>query len=357
MDKKKLLHITASLKMGGAERFLTQLVKGLSADFDQSVVTFRSGQFVKQIQDCGVSVYVVQGWLFQYDPVFFARFLYRVYTLKPDCIHSVLWISNVLSRCTSWLLRIPVVCGFHSPLNSNSGTSSMRTHCDRFLHSWADHYVAISEQIKQSYSVSSNISLIENCVDCQFEKNKRKNEFVGKFVVGSVGRFVSIKNQKMLLDLVAAVQYSIPNVYLLLIGEGSLREELCSHAGNLGISDRVEIHSGDSLDYYHVFDLFILPSFAEGLSIALLEAMSAWVPVVTTYQRAKAHDVIVDGESGRLFDPYNLDMLVNIVNDLFHDEKKRDRFAQSAYGLIQRRFSYKDMVKKYSDLFEKMCKK
>lgn len=127
------------------------------------------------------------------------------------------------------------------------------------------------------------------------------------FVFGSVGRLAHIKGYDRLISAFAAHGLQVPppattpqpdhitTPFLLLVGDGPEREALARQARVQGVSDRV-IFAGYQADpgtYLAVMDLFVLPSRSEGLSIALLEAMAAGVPVAVT--DVGENRAIVDG--------------------------------------------------------------
>jgi glycosyltransferase involved in cell wall biosynthesis len=359
MGKKKLLHVTTSLKMGGAERFLEQLVGGLLQHFDQRVITFYDGYFVERIRALGIPVYVVRGVLCRYDPVCLWRLISHIYVWRPNCIHAILWSASTLSKVCARIVGVPLVCGLHSPLNSNRGVSAVRTYIDRMLHSWANCYVAVSTHIQKQYrGLCQNVVVIENGVDDSACECKSKSGFDSHaFVIGSVGRLEYVKNHRLLIDVLVRARSIIPQLHVIIVGEGSLRNDLIAYAQQCGVGDRVTLCSGDARAYYEMFDLFVLPSFFEGLSYSLLEAMCAGVPVITTHRGDGGHDVVIDRETGYLFDPYNVDELVCIIMYLFDHKDVRIQIARSAHRVVKCHFSAARMVRRYRILFESLCKK
>jgi glycosyltransferase involved in cell wall biosynthesis len=100
-------------------------------------------------------------------------------------------------------------------------------------------------------------------------------------VIGHVGRFEAQKNHIFLVQVAATVMQQQPNLYLMLVGQGSLRLAIEQQVQALGIGDRV-IFSGPQTDISSlllgVFDMFLFPSIHEGLGVALLEAQAAGLP-------------------------------------------------------------------------------
>jgi len=359
MKNKRLLHITSSLQMGGAEQALFQLIRSLENDFDHVVICFHSGPFVERIRELGVPVYHVHGYFSQYDPIFLVRLYRLVKKLKPGRIHSLLWFANMCSRIVGRLLGIPVVCAIHSPLNTNKGTSVFRSFIDHLTMTWAARTVFIARHIKDDckFVPSAKTSLIVNGVDFEWLLRRAKERPIekmsGDFIIGTVGRLVTIKNQRLLLQLIKRLETQFPNVKLLIIGSGQLRSQLMQEAHDLGILEKVTILEAEATFYYSIFDIFILPSFAEGLSMALLEAMSFSLPVLMA-NIGEENEVIVNDYNGFLFSPYDIEQLEKYVISLIINKDLRVRLGRMAVNTVKRRFAMSVAAQAYKKLFDEI---
>jgi glycosyltransferase involved in cell wall biosynthesis len=103
-------------------------------------------------------------------------------------------------------------------------------------------------------------------------------------VIGHVGRFAPVKNHDFLLRVFAKVARVKHDIQLVLVGEGPLEPKTKLLAQELGIGDRVRF-AGTSMDipaYMSLFDLFLLPSFSEGLGIVCVEAQVAGTRVLAS---------------------------------------------------------------------------
>ena len=129
-------------------------------------------------------------------------------------------------------------------------------------------------------------------------------------VLLSVGELIKRKNHRVVIE---AVQ-TLGNVWYVICGQGPLLEEYTELAGELGISDRVILvgYRTDVEDFYGLADVFILPSYQEGLSVALMEAMASGLPCVVSDIRGNSD--LIEDESYR-FHPEDKTRLISILKE------------------------------------------
>jgi len=159
-------------------------------------------------------------------------------------------------------------------------------------------------------------------------------------LLGCVGRLVGLKNHRLLLGQVAPLARDIPALELVLIGDGPLGDELRAHAQALGIAGRVHFAgTRDDVDrLLPALDAFVLPSRTEGLSIALLEACAAGLPVVASAVGGNP-EIIEDGRTGLLFPDDDGDALLATLRTLLADAPLRDRLGRDARAWVERHAS------------------
>lgn len=150
-----------------------------------------------------------------------------------------------------------------------------------------------------------------------------------KKVIVSVGRLVHRKGQDVLIEAVATISRSVPEVHLLLIGEGPYKEKLVRLIESLGLEDRVtfigRVRYQDLPRYICVGDIFAMPSRSrlaglevEGLGIVYLEASACGLPVVGG-NSGGAPDAVQEGVSGYSVDGTSVDEVAARVTTLLSD--------------------------------------
>ena len=145
-----------------------------------------------------------------------------------------------------------------------------------------------------------------------------------------VGRLVPEKAQSLLIRAVARLADEFPGVACTFVGDGPDRPRLEALCRDLGVTERIKLAGSVSQDeiqnYYDAADLFVLPSFAEGVPVVLMEAMAKEIPVIST-RIAGIAELIEEQACGLLVPPGNLDALVEAIRRLLEDSVLRDRLA------------------------------
>lgn len=139
---------------------------------------------------------------------------------------------------------------------------------------------------------------------------------------------------------------------LCLVGDGPERAALERRAIGLNIADRVHFvgHVEDPSEYYARARLFVLPSLAEGLSNALLEAMAFGRPVVATHIGGNV-DLIQDGVNGLLVEPDSPDEMAEAMSRLLANEGFAQRMGANARKTVQERYTMSCVVAQYLEVY------
>jgi len=147
-----------------------------------------------------------------------------------------------------------------------------------------------------------------------------------------VGRLTSAKGQAILLEAVAELQTRQVPVRLTLVGMGPDEKSLQAYAEQLGIRGQVRftgaVDQDHILRYYQTADMFVLPSFAEGLPVVLMEAMAMEIPCITTAITG-VPELIQNGEDGLLVAASDVNGLADAISRLANDPELRRKIGQA----------------------------
>jgi sugar transferase (PEP-CTERM/EpsH1 system associated) len=171
------------------------------------------------------------------------------------------------------------------------------------------------------------------------------------FHIGCVARLAAIKDHGTLLEAFARFRQGRPDAHLTFVGDGAERRALEERAARPDLAGAVTFAGarGDVAPLLAAFDVFALASLSEGISLTLLEAASAGLPIVTTRVGGNG-EVVVDGETGLLVpsaDP------AAFAEALAAVASRPDRAALGAAGRarVERRFSVERMAQAYDELY------
>jgi glycosyltransferase involved in cell wall biosynthesis len=167
----------------------------------------------------------------------------------------------------------------------------------------------------------------------------------------TIARMVEEKGLDDLLR--AAVQ--VPGAQFLLAGDGPLRGTLEGLAMALGVADRVFFlgYREDTDDLLSDCDLFVLPSYNEGLPLAILEAMAAGRAVVAS-EAGGIGESVVHGETGWLVPPGNPGRLAESIRCLLEDSQLAQRFGEAGRARVLESFSVNAMVEHFTSTYQSL---
>ncbi|WP_017327477.1 glycosyltransferase [Synechococcus sp. PCC 7336] len=156
-----------------------------------------------------------------------------------------------------------------------------------------------------------------------------------------VGRLDAAKGLPVLFDSLAALKERHPDLLLTVVGDGGDRPQLEARVRQLGIREQVRFVGYKSrLEVRQCLqesDLLVLPSFAEGVPVVLMEAMAAGLPVVAT-RIAGISELVDDGESGYLVPPGDALALGNRISTLLGDDRLRSRLGAAGRAKVAAEF-------------------
>lgn len=381
----KVLHLIPTLSSGGAERQLVNLVTATSKELIEHVVCVigESEFFGPTIREAG---YRVQSLNISGKRPFVAAasgFRRVIREEKPDIIHSWLYDANIAARLGRLLnSKAPIVTSLqladYEPEaarigNWNPHKVRVLKFIDKFTSAIAKPYfAACSEFVKDSYIRNYGIDaarteVIYNSVNAgllatsadDVEKIGREFDFPpDTFVFLNVGRLDAQKNHRTIFEAFRAVSEEIPESVLLLAGVGGLEEELKRNVAELGLDNKVRFlgRRNDVGALLEFADVFVFPSFFEGLPVALVEAMTKRLPCIAS-RIDVFEEVIVDGDNGILVDPNSPNELKDAMIRLYRDAGVRKSLGTRAFETADSQFNIARTARKWEAFYQRIAER
>jgi sugar transferase (PEP-CTERM/EpsH1 system associated) len=215
---------------------------------------------------------------------------------------------------------------------------------------------------------ASRIAQIYNGVDTEIFRPARNGreplpaprfENGGLFVIGSVGRMQAVKDPLNLVRAFILLLQMLPEarqrLRLAMAGDGPLRAEALNLLRSAGALDAAWLpgNRDDIPNIMRGFDLFVLPSLAEGVSNNLLEAMASGLPVVATRVGGNP-ELVEEGRTAKLVPPADPEALAHAIRDYVLDPEMSRLHGAAARRIAEQRFALDVMVKNYMDLYDRV---
>lgn len=299
--------------------------------------------------------------------------MWRLWTLLKrenfDAVEAFTHDSNMLALPLARMTRVPVRIATHHGIVAGISPQREKIHAWLINHDFAQRIVAVSAMTRQKLLDEGirpeRIVVIPNGIHPVEAENINREQIRKEAGIGlddpfllAVGRLVSSKAHKILIDAMPAVLEKFPNTKAGICGDGLLRPELERQIEAMGLQGAVKLlgHSDHVENFLLSADIFVMPSFWEGLPIALLEAMSAGLPVIATRVEG-IEETVEEGKNGLLIPTDNAGALAESIIQLLTDAQLRRKMGLASQEKIRRSYSAERMCKQYLELINEFAKK
>ena len=207
---------------------------------------------------------------------------------------------------------------------------------ERMIHNRAKLNLATSLPVVRQLRAHGikNVNLWRPGVDAEmFDPAKRNDAMRARLSEGHTDAFLIVCVARLAvekeIERLVTVMHTIPNARLALVGDGPAREQLQAAFAGLPVYFAGMLHGEDLAAAYASADVYVLPSSTETLGLTALEAMAAGVPAVVA-NRGGLPDLVVDEQTGYLFEPDRASDLTERILTLKNDAQLRQTMAAAA---------------------------
>lgn len=374
LDKNiKILYISSSGSMGGAETSLYNLVTKLNKDrYIPFVICPRCGTLVENLQSQSISVGVIPLPSWRKLKSIFSRSFSLKKLIKYakahniDIVHSnSIWVNHYAQKIGKEL-NIPVICHLRDIIK--------REQVRKYKLHKVDMIIPISDAVRKPLDEfgidNERIKRIYNGVDLSLFSNNedvlKKEYSINGYLVGIVGQLnprSQWKGQREFILAASEVCKKMDNVYFAIVGDddspksdprhGSYIHELRMLAKDLGIDDHL-IFTGyrkDIPDIMASFDVLVSASYAEPFGRVIIEAMAAGKPVIGT-NAGGAPEIIEHGITGIIVPPKDHRSLSEAITYLLQREELRKNMGEAGRRRVNEYFSLEKNVERIQNIYE-----
>ena len=365
MKNITVLHVFVTLPVGGAEQLLASMVSNFDSNIKSIICCIcDKGEIGEKLEQDGHKIIVLNklhknGW----DSSVVDDLCYIIRKYNVDLIHGQLYHSNLYSRFAAKRENIPAIISIHNTYNKQKKIH--RRLINRYLLKYTSAIIVGSDDIKKDvikydrapdkliHTIPNSINL--SSIQTNFSRESaRKNLGLSNddLVLGTIGRLEEQKGHAFLINALAILQQKNYNLKLLIVGDGRLRNELESQVAELSLESQV-IFLGTRTDLGDIFpaiNIFVMPSLWEGLSLAMLTAMAAGLPVIAT-DVGGVRDVLEGNSCGLVVSPRDAEGLSNAIIELIKDQELLSRYADKGKEVVHNNYSDQSMVERIHKLY------
>jgi len=374
LNKKiRILQCIRQGQIGGGESHLLSLVENMDKTiFEPIVLSFTDGPMIAKLQDVGITTHIIHTEK-PFDFFKWKAVKQLLIEQNIDLIHAHGTRANSNIMWAAKKLMLPIIYSIHGWSFHNDQkllVKNIRIYSEKILTSKSDINISVSQSNKQtgidqisgfkSVVVNNGIDQVKFNPNANF-KDVRKELKVDEKVLLLlfIARFTAHKQPLSLIKAFALALKKIPDIKLLMVGEGDQKKEALQLAKDLKIEANIIFQSfrQDVPDVLAAADIFILPSLWEGLPIGLLEAMSMGKSVIATNVDGTS-EILKNHHNGILIELSNLNEdLAEAIVLLSTDKGLREKFKINAIETVRNRFNALTMTKQIETIYRELLTK
>jgi len=185
-------------------------------------------------------------------------------------------------------------------------------------------------------------------IDAILPQEKLRERFKNKKIITFIGRLIHGKGVIHLLEAVRNLKN--PNIVLLIAGYGCERKNLETYSKNHSLENQViflgKVPFSEAISILKITDIFVNPSYNEGLPTSVLEAGVCKKAIIAT-NVGGTPEIIKNDDSGIIIEPHNTKVLEEALRELLEDSEKRKTLGESARREIEQKFNWKYSIEAY----------
>lgn len=352
----KIVICLGILNTGGAERVLCNLANYLVKENNEVIIIYTKVLNSNYKLDERVKVVILQDYekkrsILHRNYYVTKKYKEIIINNKADLILSFFQgpIARVLflKKINKKIKNIPFIVSIRE--DPKKAFRSIKYKMTLHFYKYADAFVFQTEEIKKYFSkvIQEKSTIIPNSINPAFFNKEISNIKREKKIV-AVGRLAKQKNYPMLIDAFKNISKKFPDYVLEIYGDGELRKELENYINKLELNNKILLmgnHSNIEDKIYNA-SLFVITSNYEGISNALLEAMTLGLPCISTNSSGGGAKTLIENN-------YN-GILIDVGDTVALEEKMEEVLLNSEFAEKLSNNAKKSMEKYHPKIINKM---
>ena len=348
MNKIKILELIDGGFLGGGQTNVLSIIRNIDKSrFDLHVAAEGSGPFETEVLNSGIkftSIHMPKLLRTKY-----LKYLELLHSAeKFDIIHThggvAGFYGRILKKHFPGIKCVHTIHGIHYLNSRNIFRSKSSKTIEQYLVQFTDKTICVTYSdfitaVKNKIADPGKTAVIPNGIRISRYANKKKDTglleklgFSGdNFIIGNVSRFDEQKNQKLIIQAAYFLVKKYPQTRFVFVGDGRYLKRMKSLARESDLEKYIRF-AGEQKNissYYSVFDIFVFPTFWEGMPYVLLEAMASGLPVICS-SIPSLLEVIKPNHSALTVNPNDMDDLFQKISVLIQNPLLREKIAQNA---------------------------
>jgi glycosyltransferase involved in cell wall biosynthesis len=355
MKKTKILFLIGKYSVGGKERQLAELIKGLpKEEYSITLVAKTADAHYLETIINNINLVVLNQNIFGLRC--FVKLFQIIYREKPDIVHSWVSIGTIFMLLTKIILRFKLIDG---SIRDTIPPIKTQKIFRKIINAFTDIIVSNSREGLVKYNVpKSKGKVIYNGFDMSRSATitnpyliKERWNIQTKYIVGMVARIDQYKDYPTFIKTANKILSTRDDVSFIIVGDGvdySKIKSLVEHKNSekiifTGIQSKVE-------ELINTFDIGILSSFCEGISNSIMEYMSLAKPVIAT-DSGGTKELVINNETGFLVSVGDVADFARKINFLLENPDKRHQYGNMGLNRIKNYFGLQKMISEYDNVY------
>ncbi len=382
---KKILYLITQSELGGAQGYIFDLAANLRDEFDITVAfgeQGETGELAKKLKQENIPYYTISRLKRAISPVndllALIAIIKLIKKLKPDIIHLNSSKISILGSIAVFISKLLIVnCELLIVYTVHGWVfNEPMPRAKKLFYKYAEKFTAIFKNKiicinKLDYEIAKTqlkipekkLTLIHHGIKpinfLSAEEAKQKLSQITNYklqitnlTIGIIANLYKTKGLEYFVEAIKILQATSYKLQAIIIGEGNERKNLENLIKNYNLQDDI-ILAGKietAAELLPAFDIYICSSVKEGFPYAILEAMSAGLPIVST-DVGGIPEMITDGKNGLLVEPNNPEELAEKIITLIKEETLRNALGEQAKNDAKEKFGIEKMIEKTKEVY------
>jgi glycosyltransferase involved in cell wall biosynthesis len=363
----KILFFIESLRFGGKERRLLELVRYLkfNKNFEVVIVLTENTIDYKYIYDWDVPIFIIKRKGLKKDPRIFLKLFKICKKIKPNIIHTWGVMNTVYAVPTKLIFGIPLVTSMISNANFNIKPWSLEMFFFKISCFFSDSILSNSKAGLLAYRIRgrkgrviyNGININRFNKDFHKEKTRKKLNISTPYSIVMVASVSKNKHYDLFIDVAKMIGEQRKDITFVSIGGGSESARIQNRIVSERLNNLLMLGKrSDVEEIVYSSDIGVLFTYCEGFPNSVMEYMALKKPAIVSNEGG-VNELIVDNSVGYLISNNNISDICNKITHLIDNSEKRNRFGSNGYKEIKEKYTIEIMSLKFIEIYKSLINK